>query len=64
MLSGQQVVYRFLAQPLAVAGGQLVFSISGVAAGDYFFQLRIDGAASPLDLDPSGAPSAPKETIP
>lgn len=63
MLSGQQVAYRFLAQPLAAAGGQLVFAISGVTAGDYFFQLRIDGAASPLDLDPSGDPVGPKETI-
>jgi hypothetical protein len=64
MLSGQQVAYRFLAQPLASAGTQLVFQIAGVAAGGYIFQVRIDGAASPLDLDASGAPTGPKGTIP
>ena len=56
MLSGQQVAYRFLAQSLSAPGGQLTFQISGVTAGDYVFQLRIDGAASPLDLDQNGAP--------
>ena len=64
LLSGQQVAYRFLAQPLAAPGGELTFQISGVTAGDYVFQLRIDGAASPLDLDQSGAAVGPKETIP
>jgi hypothetical protein len=63
MLQAQQVVHRFLAQPLAAPGGQLAFQMSGVAAGDYIFQLRVDGAASPLDLDPSGVPVGPKETI-
>jgi hypothetical protein len=64
MLPAQLVAYRFLAQPLGVPGGLLTFQISGVAAGDYFFQLRVNGAASPLDLDPSGAPSGPQGTIP
>ena len=64
MLRVQQVAYRFLAQPLVAAGGQLTFQISGMTAGDYVFQLRIDGAANPLDLDQSGAAVGPKETIP
>jgi len=64
MLSGQQVAFRFLAQPLAAPAAQLTFRISGVAAGDYFFVVRIDGAASPLDLDASGAITGPKATIP
>jgi hypothetical protein len=28
------------------------------------FQLRVDGAPSPLDLDQSGAAVGPKDTIP
>ena len=64
MLSGEQVVYRFLAQPLAAPGPQLVFRISGVTAGDYFLVVRTDGAASPLDRDASGAITGPKATIP
>lgn len=64
MLRGLQVVFRFLSQPLATPGGQLLFQTSGVTSGDYVFRLRIDGAASPLDLDPSGAPVGPKGTIP
>jgi hypothetical protein len=64
MSRAQQVVSRFLAQPLAAPGGQLTFKVSGLAAGDYFIQLRIDGAVSPLDLDPNGTPLGPKGTIP
>jgi hypothetical protein len=64
MLSGPLVAYRFLAQKLAAPAAQLVFPIAGVAAGDYIFQLRIDGAPSPLDLDATGAAIGPKETIP
>jgi hypothetical protein len=62
--SAGRVVHRFLAQPLAVAGTQLVFQIAGVAAGAYIFQVRVDGAASPLTVDATGAPTGPQETIP
>jgi hypothetical protein len=58
------VVYRFLAQPLTAAGTQLVFQIAGVASADYLFQVRVDGAASPLTLDATGTPTGPKATIP
>jgi hypothetical protein len=64
MLAGQQVAYTFRAQPLANAGPQLTFAISGVTAGDYVFRVRIDGAESPLDLDANRTPVAPKGTIP
>ena len=64
MSSQGLVAYRFLAQPLAAAGTQLVFQIAGVAAGTYFFQVRVDGAASALAVDASGAPTGPQETIP
>ena len=64
MLAGQQVAYTFRALPLANAGAQLTFAISGVTAGDYVFRVRIDGAESPLELDPNQTPTAPKGTIP
>ncbi len=59
----QQVAFRFLAQPLAAPSTQLIFEIVGVPAGDYIFQLRVDGAPSPLDLDANGVPTGPTETI-
>jgi hypothetical protein len=33
--------------------------LHGLPAGNYLVRVRIDGAESPLDLDPSGAPVAP-----
>jgi hypothetical protein len=64
MSSAQQVAFRFLAQPLAAPAAQLTFEIVGVTAGAYIFQLRVDGAPSPLDLDANGVPTGPMETIP
>jgi hypothetical protein len=64
LLTAQQTAYTFLAAPRAEGATQLVFAATGVLAGDYLFQLRIDGAASPLDLDANGAAIGPKETIP
>jgi Pvc16 N-terminal domain len=37
----------------------LIFPLHGLPAGNYLVRVRIDGAESPLDLDPSGAPVAP-----
>jgi hypothetical protein len=41
------------------ATDSLIFQLHGLAAGNYLVRVRIDGAESPLDLDPSGAPIAP-----
>jgi Pvc16 N-terminal domain len=64
MLAGQQVAYTFRAQPRASAATQLTFAVTGVTAGDYLFRVRVDGAESPLELDPNRTPTAPKGTIP
>lgn len=64
LLGAQGVANTFLAAPRAGPASQLTFAAQGVTAGDYVFQLRIDGAASPLDIDATGAPVAPKRTIP
>ena len=37
----------------------LVFPLGGLPTENYLVRVRIDGAESPLDLDPSGAPVAP-----
>ncbi|MDQ6867042.1 MAG: DUF4255 domain-containing protein [Pseudomonadota bacterium] len=41
----------------------LVFEVQGLPPGDYLVRVRIDGAESPLDFDPSGAPVAPSITL-
>lgn len=37
----------------------LAFQISNLPAGSYLVRVRVDGAESPLDSDPSGVPVAP-----
>ncbi|MBI1868060.1 MAG: DUF4255 domain-containing protein [Methylocystis sp.] len=64
LLGPQGIAFTFMAAPRAAATAQLVFNITGVVAGDYFVQTRIDGAASPLELNANRAPVAPKATIP
>jgi hypothetical protein len=41
----------------------LTFEVQGQPPGDYLVRVRIDGAESPLDFDPSGAPVAPSITL-
>ncbi|MGH6949802.1 MAG: DUF4255 domain-containing protein, partial [Vitreimonas sp.] len=64
LLGPQGVANTFMAPPRTASTSQLVFAAQGVTAGTYFFQVRIDGAASPLELDATGAPVAPSRTIP
>jgi hypothetical protein len=64
MLGAQGVAYTFAAPARTAPASQLVFAVSGVAAGDYVVRVRVDGAATPLDLDANQAPVAPKVTIP
>jgi len=64
LLGPRGIAFTFIAAPRVAATAQLVFSVTGVAAGDYFVHTRVDGAASPLQLDANRAPVAPKATIP
>jgi hypothetical protein len=45
--------YIFPAPPLAAAGDTLTFPVSGVAPGTYVVRVQIDGAASPVVVDPA-----------
>jgi hypothetical protein len=62
--TGNHNAYRIAAQPLAVAGSKLEFITANVSAGTYFLRVMIDGADSPLDLDPTSATFGPTVTLP
>jgi hypothetical protein len=64
LLTAQGVAYTFLADARASDTDQATFAISGVAAGEYLFRVRVDGAESPLELDNQQQPVAPRGTIP
>jgi len=65
LLQQQETIYTFAAtSPRAGPVTQLAFPVSGVAAGDYLFRVRVDGAESALQLDPNRVPIGPKGTIP
>ena len=42
---------------------QLTFPVSDVAAGDYLIRVQVDGAESPLDLDPASPDFGPTVTF-
>jgi hypothetical protein len=60
------VAYTFSLPPLTAATNTLVFTISGVQGGgtSYFIRVTVDGAESPLDLNPSSSTFGPTVTIP
>jgi hypothetical protein len=64
LLQGPGVAYVFASPARTAPAAELDVPVSGVAAGDYVVRVRIDGAASPVDLDAGQAPAAPKVTIP
>ncbi len=64
MLANDEVAYTFAATARTSETASLSFSIRGVAAGDYVFRVRVDGADSPIELDADRRPIAPKGTIP
>lgn len=57
--------YTFSPPPLAASTNVLTFNIANVQAGgtEYFIRVAVDGAESPLDLDPSSLTFGPTVTI-
>jgi hypothetical protein len=51
--------HLFDAGPIDADTDTLTFAIQGLAPGHYLVRVRVDGAESPFDLDPSGAPVTP-----
>jgi hypothetical protein len=58
--------YIFSLAPATVSSSTLTFAITNVLGGgtNYFIRVRVDGAESPLDLDPGSATFGPTVTIP
>ncbi len=57
--------YSFSLQPLPADTATLTFPITGVqAATKYFIRVQIDGATSPVDLDPTSVTFGPTVTMP
>jgi hypothetical protein len=56
--------YTFTLPPLAVASNTLTCAISDVVPGTYFLRVKVDGAESSLDLNPSSPTFGPTVTIP
>ncbi len=61
---GPPSAHVFTNPPAPADGATLGFTISGVAAGDYFVRVQVDGAESPVVLDPASPSFGPKVTIP
>jgi len=57
------IAYSFPLPPFSVATGTLTCDITGVASGAYFIRAKVDGAESPLDLDPSSPTFGPTVTV-
>lgn len=56
--------HSFLAPPRGVDATSITVAVPGVSAGQYFVRLQIDGAESPLDLDPMSATFGPTANFP
>ena len=56
--------YGFLAAPRTVDSSSITIAIPGVAPGQYLIRIQIDGAESPLDLDPASVNFGPTVTLP
>ncbi len=54
----------FANSPAPTDGSNISFTISGVSAGDYLARVQVDGAESPVVLDPSDPGFGPKVSIP
>lgn len=56
--------YSFAAAERPADADSLDIPVTAVKAGTYFLRLQVDGAASPLDLDPASPTFGPTVTIP
>jgi hypothetical protein len=55
--------YAFAANRRASDGDPVVVPLENLARGEYFVRVQVDGAESPLDLDPTSVDFGPKATI-
>jgi hypothetical protein len=57
------VAYAFRAASRASAVDPVVVPLTDVERGDYFVRVQVDGASSPIDLDPASPDFGPEVTI-
>jgi Pvc16 N-terminal domain len=55
--------YSFTANRRTSDGDPVVVPLDNLARGEYFVRVQVDGAVSPLDLDPTSVDFGPKVTI-
>jgi hypothetical protein len=55
--------YAFTANRRTADGDPVVVPLENLARGEYFVRVQVDGAESPLDLDPTSVDFGPKVTI-
>jgi hypothetical protein len=56
--------YSFSVPPRGADSTSITIAVPGVDAGQHFVRLQIDGAESPLDLDPASPGFGPTVTLP
>lgn len=61
---GPPSAHVFPNPPAPADAATIGFTISGVAAGDHFVRVQVDGAESPVVLDPASPSFGPTVTIP
>ena len=62
--AAKPVARSFNSQPLQNDSTAVTFPIPGLPAGKYFIAVQVDGATSPLDLDPGSTTFGPTVTVP
>ena len=63
LLNGDGGAFAFEAPPRATEADPIVVPILDVPRGDYFVRVQVDGASSPLELDPASPDFGPRVTI-
>ena len=62
--AGVSLAYSFGAPARSSDASSVTLATPDVAAGEYFIRVQIDGAASPLELDPANINFGPKVSMP
>ncbi|SOE87097.1 Protein of unknown function [Burkholderia sp. YR290] len=62
--TGNSLAYSFVAPARSSNASSVTIATPNVAAGEYFLRVQIDGAASPLELDPANTKFGPKVLMP
>jgi len=55
LAGGATPAYRFLSESRAADADSIAIPIAGVQAGTYLVRIQVDGAESPLDINPPPA---------